>query len=265
MELVTLTILNAAISQVFFLTSPSHHGKKTVCTFYSYKNLAVGLEFFLLVICPCLSIDTSSLLQVRPASLSPGRINLSCLLSSSHKSCPSQLEQFKIIYDTSPFSQVETSQEFCMTLAVKSKPFIMTLKALEKFLCFRAFTHSCLRLSHALLILNIQVSWLSIPFLEKASFLDFLILVHCQNWLSPQPCALFYFPIPLGSDQNVKHSSFPLWGMNTLGIMSCGKRFMCKLVYVSIRVRKNYNFYIHLCCYKWHIITKYRKPKTNII
>lgn len=75
----------------------------------------------------------------------------------------------------------------------------------------------------------------STAFPEKASFQDLPILVYCQTPLSPHPCALLYF-----SHINLFWSQCEILFISSSGnkyyrnSQSCGKRFMCRVAYVSV-------------------------------
>ena len=175
------------------------HSQRLWHSFTSTENLAAVLLFSFL-----LSVHFSPSLSLR-------WINLTHIHSSSYKSCPPQSEKFKIPHHISPFSQLDTSEEFAIKLAVKSKPFIMTFKAhdvalsflsqtpktLETFSCFRAFARAmafvlsasaCPAHSYHLGLL-VKHPFSREGFLHWASYPSIL---SNSTILSPHPCALIF-------------------------------------------------------------------------
>ena len=123
-----------------------------------------------------------------------------------------------------------------------------TLKTLETFVCIRASAHAMPSVLSAFCMPHSFLS--STPFPEKASFQDLPILVYCQTALSPHLCALYYISVvSICSDHNVKYSSFPLLGINTIGIIRvvgkdlCAGLLMSVLFYSDKKIRINLNIW----------------------
>lgn len=118
-----------------------------------------------------------------------------------------------------------------------------TLKTLETFVCIRASAHAMPSVLSAFCMPHSFLSSTNFP--EKASFQDLTVKPHSH----PTPVLYYISPISICSDHNVKYSSFPLLGINTIAIVRvvgkdlCAGLLMSVLFYSDKKIRINLNIW----------------------